>query len=336
MNARNKYFDVLRGFAILMVVAIHTYKPDITEWTGQVNLGMRQIFNCAVPLFFAMSGFFTYKKALENRQKALKFWKHQISKVYIPTILWSMPLFLLGICKGKGLCTSMINLLICGFSIYYFIAVTIQFYLLLPAFQKYKACSMGGVILSIAISMACIGIVTYFNIVLDLHLPLIVYAGCGLLWLMFYVVGCSLSSKSRLYSLKGVIVILALGFVLSYVESHYLLSRYSLGFGIKPSSFIFSLGMVLFLMSGKVEAFVMARQNSLFKVFEYIGNESFILYLTHCYVIGWILPHTGFLQDYWLTRWLVVVIISLLGIYLMHKLLPAKSKYYLGIYDSHH
>lgn len=67
MNARNKYFDVLRGFAILMVVAIHTYKPDITEWTGQVNLGMRQIFNCAVPLFFAMSGFFTYKKETDKR-----------------------------------------------------------------------------------------------------------------------------------------------------------------------------------------------------------------------------------------------------------------------------
>jgi fucose 4-O-acetylase-like acetyltransferase len=144
MEQRKRYFDVLRGVAILMVIAIHTYKPSIEGWINLANLGVRQILNCAVPLFFAMSGFFVYRKVLDSKQTILKFWRHQIPKVYIPTLIWSLPLFLLAVIKGKNPITNTLNLLICGFSVYYFIAVTIQYYLLLPVLQRLKATKMGG------------------------------------------------------------------------------------------------------------------------------------------------------------------------------------------------
>ena len=333
MKQRNRYFDVLRGVAILMVIAIHTYKSSIEGWINLANLGVRQILNCAVPLFFAMSGFFVYRKVLDSKQAVLKFWEHQIPKIYIPTLIWSLPLFMLALIKGKNPITNTLNLLICGFSVYYFIAVTIQYYLLLPALQRLKAAKQGGVILSVIINLVSIAVVTYFNIILDADLPLIIYAGCGLLWLMFYVVGCGLSETSRMYSLRNVVALLLIGFILSYLESFYLMSNYRLGFGIKPSSFVFSLGAVLFLMSAKVEDFIAKRENGVFRLFEYLGSVSFIVYLIHCYVISWVLPHSGIINDYWLTRWLLVLFSALLGVHLMKRLVPTELKYYFGIYD---
>lgn len=141
---RNTYFDALRGLAILMVTAIHTYKCGINGYVDFANLGIRQILNCAVPLFFCMSAFFLFKKDLSNKQAVFHFWKHQIPKVYIPTVLWSLPYWGLAIMHGESIFTNTFNLVVCGFSVYYFIAVTIQYYLLLPLIQRYKSIGMGG------------------------------------------------------------------------------------------------------------------------------------------------------------------------------------------------
>ena len=55
---RLSYFDFLRGIAILMVISIHTFDngmvlPDVI---------LRNIMNCAVPIFLAISGYFLGKK----------------------------------------------------------------------------------------------------------------------------------------------------------------------------------------------------------------------------------------------------------------------------------
>lgn len=187
--------------------------------------------------------------------------------------------------------------------------------------------------MSVLVSFVMISVVTYYNIVLDAHLPLIIYAGCCLLWLMFFVVGCVLSQKNRIYSLKMPIAIIMVGFILSLVESYYYLSNYSLGFGIKPSSFIFSLGAVLLLMNNKLEKFYLSHKNMCTRILEYIGGVSFAVYLIHCYVIGWILPHIGVFNNIWLVRWLIAVLISISVIEIMKKIIPHKWLYYIGIYD---
>ena len=178
-----------------------------------------------------------------------------------------------------------------------------------------------------------ISVVTYYNIIRDAHLPLIIYAGCCLLWLMFFVVGCALSSIDRNYSLKMPVILLIAGFVLSSLESYCYLSNYRLGFGIKPSSFVLSLGAILLLMSKKVENYYNIHKNLYTRALEYIGGVSFVMYLIHNYVIGWILPHTGMLNNIWLVRWLIVVVVSLFSVLSMKRIIPHKCKYYLGIYD---
>lgn len=137
---RIKYFDFLRGLAIMMVVAIHTYSSD----KGNAALALRQVFNCAVPLFLAISGFFLASKDLSNKNDYFAFLKHQIPKVYIPVLIWSLPLFIIGIINGRGFLVSCLLLISCGFSIYYFVALIMQCYVILPFLQKHKTLKWGG------------------------------------------------------------------------------------------------------------------------------------------------------------------------------------------------
>ena len=59
MNKRIEYYEFLRGIAILMVIAIHTYiSGNFASVEGTISIISRQTLNCAVPIFLALSGFF--------------------------------------------------------------------------------------------------------------------------------------------------------------------------------------------------------------------------------------------------------------------------------------
>ena len=97
------------------------------------------MLNCAVPLFLAISGYFLAKK--QGERSYARFLKHQIPKIYIPTLIWSLPYWALYVWQGNDWMKGMILFLACGFSIYYFIALIIQYYVLLPVLRKVN---MGG------------------------------------------------------------------------------------------------------------------------------------------------------------------------------------------------
>ena len=219
MSVRNRYFDLLRGVAILMVIGIHTFLPRDVSWSGfDFGVLARQSLNAAVPLFLALSGFFLYRKRLLENKDIIKFWKKQIPKIYIPVLIWSLPLFLHDLICGKGVILIMLRLIVCGYSIYYFVALIIQYYLLLPVFQRFKL-NGGGLI--IVLSSISIIVVTYFNIVKGMSLPLILYAGCFALWAVFYYQGCRLSLSDRSYPLWLPLTISIIGLILSYLETKY-------------------------------------------------------------------------------------------------------------------
>ena len=65
MTRHITYFDFLRGIAILMVVGIHTFPS--TSWDNPNDvllIAIRQILNCAVPIFLALSAYFIANKKL--------------------------------------------------------------------------------------------------------------------------------------------------------------------------------------------------------------------------------------------------------------------------------
>lgn len=134
---RNSYFDFLKGIAILMVVGGHTsIGLGFDGATEYIRTGIRQVLNCAVPLFLACSGFFLGKKSLSTATEVTGFYKKQVLRVYLPCLLWSIPWFAMHLINGKSLTTGIVMFLLCGFTIYYFVLLIIQLYLLLPVIKR--------------------------------------------------------------------------------------------------------------------------------------------------------------------------------------------------------
>lgn len=135
-KTRIPYFDFLRGIAILMVVSIHTFELFAIEdniW-GEVKIFLRQVIQCAVPIFIAISGFFLAQKQVSY----LPFLKRQIPKIYVPLLIWSLPYYIIALNSGYNPFAATAIYLFCGFSIYYFIALIIQFYILSPILYKFN------------------------------------------------------------------------------------------------------------------------------------------------------------------------------------------------------
>lgn len=161
-----------------------------------------------------------------------------------------------------------------------------------------------------------------------MNLPLILYAGCFVLWIVFYYLGCRLSVSDRNYSLWLPLTITIAGLFLSYIESKYLVSNYGTGYGIKPSSFLYSLGCILLFMSSKLEKAYQSRYIG--RIVEWFGKKSFVIYLFHCYIIAAFGKVPVDLP--WVARWAIIVTMSVILIQIL-KLMPTKIRYYIGSYD---
>lgn len=321
---RNLYFDALRGIAILMVVAIHTFIAcEFDNFQSICAISMREIFNVAVPLFLAISGFFIGRKKFESNYQIITFWKKQIPKVYIPTLFWSVPYLTLAVYHQQSLLKNILVFLLCGYSIYYFIALIIQCYLLLPFIQKKMLnYAMGGVILSL--SLICVAVISYTSIT---RFPLIVFVGPVIVWLIFFWIGVFLSRRKRDYKIGWIFIGVLISFVLMLIETKFRHEATGGGYGIKPSSFIFSFLMILLLLSKRMEL-KYVKDNKINKALTIVGDYSFPIYLVHCFVIT-IVFHFVSISN-WIARWIIVVAITMLLIYIVRKVLPNKCLKIIG------
>ena len=321
---RNTYFDFLRGLAIMMVVGIHTYT------LGKDSTVVRQLLNTAVPLFVAISGYCLSQKRMENKDDYLFFLKKQFPKVYLPVLVWSLPLYAIALYSGSSIIKQTILLLSCGLSIYYFVPFIMQCYVVLPVINNYISGNKRRVVIvSCLISFAWIAGVMYMNTIQGKGIPLILYAGPLPCWLMFFVLGVMIGHKpERNYSIILPMVIAVLGFILSVIETDYLLDHYGKGVGIKPSSFIYSAGMIFLMFSNKVENLI-RRTGAIYRFIIWIGSLSFGIYLVHCYFISFFVKRLPI--DSWLLQWSLALFLTVVFILILRKLLPTKYHKYLGI-----
>lgn len=321
---RNLYFDALRGIAILMVVAIHTFAAcEFDNCQSICAISMREICNVAVPLFLAISGFFIGRKNFDNNSQTFKFWRRQIPKVYVPTLFWSIPYLALAVFHQQSLLKNILVFLLCGYSIYYFIALIIQCYLLLPFIQKKMLnYAMGGVIL--ILSLICVAVISYTSIT---RFPLIVFAGPVIVWLIFFWIGVFLSRSERNYKIGWIFVGVLISFALMLIETKFRHEATGGGYGIKPSSFIFSLLMILLLLSKRMEL-KYVKDNIINKVFTVVGDYSFPIYLIHCFVKTIVFNFVTISN--WIVRWIIVVAITMLFIYIVRKVSPNKCLKIIG------
>lgn len=187
----------------------------------------------------------------------------------------------------------------------------------------------GGVILSVVFSTAWIGSITCLTVTKGMTFPLIVYAGPLPCWIMFFVVGVKIGSdKNRSYSLFGPSLLLLSGYLLSVISSHYLYTTYHTGAGIKPTAFIYALGAILVLFNEKVEK-TLNPDSRIYKSIVWIGDMSFAIYLSHMYVLTFLV--SKFHVDNWCLKAVLALTFTILLITIIKKTVPTKLHHYLGI-----
>lgn len=312
-----------------MVIGIHTL-PALTEYDSagsMLTISVRQLLNCAVPLFLAISGYFIAKKDLSTAKSRVHFWSRQIPAVYIPCIVFSLGWFAMDLSEHGTLniLTRLLALAICGYSIYYFIALIIQLYVVTPWLLRVN--KSGGVIFCAILSGISISVVTYMLQIEGKALPLIVYAGPFALWIIFYMFGIWFSAHSRNYSLWPAWIVTVIGFVSSVIESKYYLPVHGSGLGIKLSSFIFSAGVIILLFSESAEK--LFRKNYISRGVIYIGEISFGIYLLHIYVCTVLIRLCP--MQIWIINWVLTLTITILLIMVVKRIIPQRfATRYLG------
>lgn len=172
---------------------------------------------------------------------------------------------------------------------------------------------------------------TYIISILGIDLPLFIYAGLCPLWVMFFATGCKLGNIKRDYKLNTLFVLALLSLILSYLETYYLNTNFSGGYGIKLSVFIFSLFVILLLFSKRIEnIYNNRRKSNICKFFSYVGRISFTIYLIHVFIIYW-LQSIDLLSNYWIINIAIVLFTTTIIIWIVEQLLPIKFRRLIGL-----
>lgn len=188
----------------------------------------------------------------------------------------------------------------------------------------------GGVILSILISLTWIGTMVYYMVIKGISLPLIVYAGALPCWIMFFVLGVVLGIRKRRECFLWIALsITIVGFTVSVVSSRYLYDVYHGGYGIKPSSFVYAFGAILFLFDKRVETLVSNHRNMIFRSMVWLGKISFAVYLIHIYMVNFVVNR--FTIDSWFLRTVFALVLTVLFIVILKRLIPERLHKYIGI-----
>lgn len=288
---RVEYYDILRGWAILAVLAIHiTGNMEDLYNTSKISFHLaviwRQVIGFAVPLFLAISGYFLSKKAFTNKKDYFYFLSKQIPRVYIPMLIWSLPLLVyMLLFKDSNSVKSVILFLVGGLSVYYFIALIIQYYLLLPLLQRIA--NKKGLIVSTITSFISLGIFFYLSKIKLLSIPLILYAGPFPVWLMFFVLGLWLGNNRIKTSTKMLFISVIIGLFISIAETYciFQITDSFRGLGLKIGAFIYSFAVILFLFSLEYQPI---KKSKLWEFMSYLGRISFGVYLIHMYILNFI------------------------------------------------
>lgn len=288
---RNAYYDYVRALAIFFVIAIHLFNriPINPSNNGLSEVAVsvwRIIISCAVPLFLAISGFFMAKKDVGTKTKYYAFLRKQIPRVYIPCFIWSLPYFYWEI-KDTGIAIkALINLLFCGYSVFYFVLLITVFYLLLPLMQK-AGKSLLGVIISIVISVLSIILRTLFKSDILGETPSLIFSALFFpMWMSFFVVGIYYGSGHHL-RISNILTIGVMLFfiVMAVLETKYLSSKFGF-YGEsqnKMTNSLFSLCcIVLFFNNAFLQC---VPRSAVAKFTAYVGKISFGIYLVHMLVL---------------------------------------------------
>ncbi len=318
------YFDFVRGLAIVFVVFNHSYSGNPLSGTfiQELYLVFREIVTCAVPLFLAESGYFLAKKEIRGWKQYWEFVSGHSFRVWLPMVVWSLPLFFIN--DHQNLLLSACFMLMGGYSIYYFIALIIQYYVMQPVLAKVER---GGVILCFVITCISTAFVCYLMAIKGIGLKLIEAVGTFPIWLVYPTLGYYIRKKGCDYKLWPWIVVLLLGLIACVLESKALYMPYKQGLGAtKLSAVFFSCAAIMVLFNNKVQN-ALTGKSIAYKVLLFLGEISFGIYLTHKYFLDFLVA--PFINDT-IARTVLTLSLSTAFIVLVKSLIPKIANKYMG------
>jgi peptidoglycan/LPS O-acetylase OafA/YrhL len=342
---RIRYYDFLRCFAIILVIAVHSFSGAFADRNlSLLGIALRNLCNVAVPIFLALSGFFMASKQAESANYFFLL-KKQIIRVWIPVVFYSLPLFVLDIMHGRTIVKSLTNLCICGYSVYYFVAVIIQCYLLLPLLNHLYSNKNHHyrvlILLTLIVSIIGWSVVTYVFTKQNITLPLILYAGGVWMWFCFFALGFYIGKENAYGSLKLWKISTLLTFILCIIESLFLIIPGQLnGLGQKPTTMLFSFCFIPLLLSERVKFFFESIQSRIFDFFAKIGFYSFGIYLIHCYILMFLKSYVRkylqiFCEQNGFIQWMLLIVITLFVsfsiLWICKRLFPRFTRLFLGV-----
>lgn len=149
------------------------------------------------------------------------------------------------------------------------------------------------------------------------------------MWCVFFAMGCYLRKCGRRYRLFLPIAITLAGMLVQYAETYYLNVTFGGGFGIKFSSFVYSMAVIMLLFSARIEQAY--NRNAISRAIEHIGGISFAVYLYHCFVIGIFCKLQIYTETPWIARWAASLAATIAVISILKRILPRKYSWMLGV-----
>ncbi len=324
MSKRIDYFDMLRGVAIIFVVICHSYSgnPLSGSFKEELYLLIRQVVTCAVPIFLAESGFFLTNKVLANRTEYFKFFGTHSFRVWLPMVIWSIPLFFIK--EHDNPIVSIVFLLLGGYSIYYFITLIIQYYALQPVLRKINR---GGVFLCIIITAMFLAADNYYTSIQGHHLSLFFECAPFVMWLAYPAIGYYIGKNKRDYKVYTWIILMILGLVSCVFETKWLYGFHENGVGAtKLSALVFSFSAIMVLFNERTQRYIES-DKLWYKILVYIGELSFGIYLIHKYFLDYLIA--PYINDTFL-RTIITLFASIAIITLIKKIVPTPISKVLG------
>lgn len=357
MNKRLEYYDFLRGVAIVGVIGIHAFwvYQDYLRETGMTmfdpNIFVRQLIGSCVPMFLALSGFFLANKDVSSWSKYGQFLRKQVARVYIPCLIFSLPFLYWGICKSQGMTNSFIEVctkrwlickeggiidnilyyLVCAKGVFYFAAVIIQFYFLLPLMQWLANKKVIGLIIAFFVSFVSTIILYYTVYIAEINLSLILYGGLFPFWVLYFVLGVYYGKGYRFgFSWKLLAVIVLLLVPVLYAETYYMVDElnYNLpaAMGNRKFSWIVYCVVCLMLMFEAVDSY---KSNAFTRFMSVAGEYSYGIYLVHLFFLLFVIKAVS-PNIHWMIETVLSLLLSMAFIWVCRKISLPFSKKYLG------
>lgn len=287
MTERSAFIDFIKGVSILGVLIIHVEllitAADPFFFAGQLA---DVLFRFAVPMFFGVQGYLTYKKYwIEDNWD--QFFVRKLCYSFVPFLIWSSVYFFTTDVFNRRPEMDVLTTIVLGYSEVhlYFMVAYFGFVVMIPFIvEGGKRCSLASmrfilwtlIILHILILYTVEGaiwkgLVDHYYLQMDARLPLN--------WMSFYATGLLLALYSErkapfvfspLVFISGCIIYILFGWYLVWSKRTYFI--YYTPYLIPLSA------LALFLLRGLYDRW----SNSRFiRSFSFLGRHTFPIYLSH-------------------------------------------------------